>query len=84
MAVHFEGRWSIWDKKKKKIMVIHNSGKYKITTHMYKLKFNSEMDVKSMAEVDFPRQLYMFKPFAEIQALDDIKDGELFGKFNMH
>lgn len=63
-------------------MVIHNFGKYKITTHMYKLKFNIETDVKRMVEVDFPSKLYIFKPFEEIEALDEIKDGELFGMFN--
>lgn len=49
---------------------------------MYKLKFNIETDIKRMIEMNFHRQLYIFKPFEEMQSLDQIKDGELFGKFN--
>lgn len=61
-------------------MVVHNIGRYKISTHDYRIKFSFETDVKKMVDEDFPNQKFMFKPYDEIQSLDVIKEGELFGK----
>ncbi|KAH6797786.1 hypothetical protein C2S52_022340 [Perilla frutescens var. hirtella] len=56
----------------KKIVVQHNTNKYRTTAHNYKVSITAKTDVQEVVDADFPKFIYSFKTFEEILAMKDI------------